>query len=104
MAVEKITVQIPKHYLVNLATHGNMGTGELPKLMQIWASRQCREHGLHDDVVKALDEKIAQSRKNLTNMLGEEIMIELDKHIDVGLKKVEKLWKRGKEVPDENGT
>ena len=88
----RVMVEIPVHYLVQIATHGNMGTGELSMFMKSWAERLCRQHGLHDLVVKELDKKIAKSRQNLENVLGKEIMDELDDHIDKGLEKVKKAW------------
>lgn len=94
---KKITVEIPVSYLIQIATHGNMGTGKLSAFMHAWAERACRENGLHDEVVKELDRKIRQSRRNLENMLGKEIMEDLDAHIDAGLEKVQKLWRSGDE-------
>ena len=92
--MSKITVEIPKHYLIQIATYGKMGTGELGSFMQAWAERECRANGLHEEVVKALDAKIRQSRKNLENLLGKDIMDEFDAHIDRGLKKVEDAWNK----------
>jgi aminoglycoside phosphotransferase family enzyme len=94
---KKVTVEIPVSYLIQIATHGNMGTGKLSAFMHAWAERACRENGLHDEVVKELDRKIKQSRKNLENLLGKPIMDELDTHIDKGLEKAQKLWRRGDE-------
>lgn len=88
----RVMVEMPVSYLVQIATHGNMGTGKLSMFIKSWAERMCRKHGLHDMVVKELDKKIAQSRKNLENVLGKEIMGELDAHIDKGLEKVKKAW------------
>ena len=88
----RVMVEMPVSYLVQIATHGNMGTGELSMFMKAWAERLCRQHGLHDLVVKELDKKIAKSRQNLENVLGKEIMDELDNHIDKGLDKVKKAW------------
>ena len=72
-----------------------MGTGELSMFMKTWAEKVCREHGLHDKVVAALERKLKQQRKNLNNLLGKDIMDELDKHIDEGLQKWQGMWKQG---------
>ena len=88
----RVVVEMPVGYLVQIATHGDMGTGELSMFMKSWAVGLCREYGLHDMVVKELDKKMAQSRKNLENILGKEIMDELKNHIDKGLEKVKKAW------------
>lgn len=94
MAQDKITVEMPVSYLVQVATHGNMGTGELSSFMQAWAKRMCRENGLHEEVIKSLDRKIKQARTNLENLLGKDIMDELDAHIDKGLEAVQKTWEK----------
>jgi hypothetical protein len=90
---KRVMVEMPVGYLVQIATHGKMGTGELSSFMHAWAERMCRKHGLHDMVVKELDRKIRQSKKNLENILGKDIMDELDAHIDKGLEKVKESWR-----------
>jgi len=34
---DKIQIEIPVYYLLCVAVHGNMGTGELPELFKVWA-------------------------------------------------------------------
>ena len=61
---KRVVVEMPVGYLVQIATHGKMGTGELSMFMKSWAERLCRRHGLHSLVVKELDKKVNYPRIN----------------------------------------
>ena len=37
-------IDIPENYLLWIATHGNMGTGDLPKFLQNWAVKKVNEN------------------------------------------------------------
>ena len=41
-----VNVNIPKYYLLQLAAHGNMGTGKVAAGMRVWAEKRCIEHNM----------------------------------------------------------
>jgi len=80
-------VEIPEVYLLTIAVHGNMGSGELPDLMKAWALKECKRAGLEKRVKALQEERLKELAKRLRNTLGDDFM---DK-VDVELNKVSKL-------------
>jgi hypothetical protein len=78
---DELTVEIPKFYLLTIAAHGNMGDGELPKLMQTWAQIKCRELGLDPELISLQKERLRVMETNLRNVLGDDAMNSLAKSI-----------------------
>lgn len=89
MKNDKITIEIPVFYLLQIAVYGNMGTGELPDLMKIYAQRILRGNGYSDILREEQDKSLKQLRNNLKNVLGNEGMSKIDSALQdavVGLK------------------
>jgi hypothetical protein len=78
---DDLTVKIPKSYLLTLAVYGNMGDGELPKLMQTWAQIRCRELGLDPELIALQKERLRSMEVNLRNVLGDGAIDSLSKQI-----------------------
>ena len=84
----KIKVEIPEEFLLQIATHGNMGTGELADLIRIWAQKECDRNGLSAKVAQMQMEKINELRKSLTNVIGKDMMNTLDEGISKATKAI----------------
>lgn len=69
-----ITVEIDKFYLLTIACYGNMGDGELPKIMQAWAQKTCKDVGLLEEFNQMQKERLAELRKRVVNVIGEDNM------------------------------
>ena len=72
MENKEISCLVPLSFLMQIATHGKMGTGELPSLMRTWSQRIIRENGYSTELKNAQDEKIIQLKESLTNVLGKD--------------------------------
>ena len=83
-------VEIPVVYLLTIACYGNMGDGELPDLMRVWAERKCKELGYTEDLRKMREEKILTLKTRLTNVLGGELVGKLEEEIDVAVSLIKK--------------
>lgn len=84
----KHLVEIPDIYLLTIAVHGNMGDGELPDLMRVWATRLCRELGLEKELHQMQDERHAELRKRLQNALGERFVSDVEGVVEATMRKV----------------
>ena len=78
---EKHAVEIPEFYLLVMATHGNLGSGTVPKLMQTWATKECERLGLHDQLVELRKRNLEKLRQRLQNVLGEQEVEYIDSAI-----------------------
>lgn len=78
MENKEISCLVPLSFLMQIATHGKMGTGELPSLMRTWSQRIIRENGYSTELKNAQDEKIIQLKESLTNVLGKDVVKKID--------------------------
>jgi len=78
----KHTVEIPELFLLVIAIHGNMGDGELPDLMKIWARGECGRLGLSEKFRELQKECLDELRLRLRNTLGNDLMNDLENEID----------------------
>lgn len=80
------SVEIPEGWLVLLAAHGKMGSGDVPRLMQQWAGNQCRVLGIEDKMLEMKAEYTSELRQRLANTLGSDAMSKVDSLISKTLK------------------
>ena len=83
-----VTVEIPRHVLVDIAACGRMGTGEVLVFTRQWAERACLEAGLKEELNKVRVERLEQNRTNLRNLLGDDMMNRIDATIKSAIQKV----------------
>ena len=86
---EEYMVRIPKFYLLTLAVHGNMGDGELPGLMRTWAERECQKLGLTKEMRQLQDSHLKELQVRLTNVLGKDMVEQINTTISEAIKKLE---------------
>jgi len=84
----KVLVEIPEFYLLTIAVYGNMGDGDLPDLMKIWAQKVCKEVGLHEEMIKMQNEKLREQEKRLRNILGDDMVNDIHNTIEDTIKKI----------------
>ena len=63
-------VEVPEQFLVTLSVYGNMGDGDLPKVMQVWAERECARLGLADKVRVERESRYQELKRRVTNIMG----------------------------------
>lgn len=80
----KVTVSMAIDDLVHIASHGDMGSGELGTLMQHWAMRECERAGLMRELSDAQTAKLRSLKTNIANVLG----IDTVRKIELQIKKV----------------
>ena len=78
---DKVTVEIPKIWLLTLAGHGNMGSGDIPKLMQTWAETVCRENGLEEQMLEAKAQHFKELRDRLSNTMGSDTLESIESRV-----------------------
>jgi uncharacterized protein (DUF3820 family) len=76
-----IQVDIPENYLLIIAAHGNMGSGELPDFMKMWAQKICRENGLDSKLRELQIANAKELRSRISNTLGADAMERIDASI-----------------------
>lgn len=69
-----VDISIPLYYLLQIAVQGKLGSGELPSLMQRWAQNELRDNGYEEQLINAQNENIEIMKKNLKNVIGEDIV------------------------------
>lgn len=74
---EKHTVEIPEFYLLTIAAYGNMGDGDLPKIMQIWAQRECKRLGIESKMIDLQKEHLRELEKRIRNVVGNDAVDKL---------------------------
>ena len=79
---DKIMIEIPVYYMGIIATHGNMGTGDLPDTLKYFFTRLLVNNGYGDLLAEMQKEKIAQLRKSLSNVVGKDGMQKIDSALD----------------------
>jgi len=72
--LEKIPVDIPIEYLLELATNGEEGSGKLQSYIVGWAHRVCLENYLEDKMRVMQFKKFDILRQNLKNLIGDSNM------------------------------
>ena len=83
-----VIVDIPENYLLIIASHGNMGSGDLPTFMKMWAQKLCVENGLSEKLREAQIENTIQLRTRISNVLGTDSMQKIDASISEAIKKL----------------
>ena len=81
-------VSIPQSFLLTLGAHGNMGDGELPSLMRIWAQRECQRLGLSKELKDLQAERIRDLQKRLTNVLGKDAVTMIEATVNEAIDKL----------------
>lgn len=64
------TVEIPEWALLTIATHGNMGSGEVPRMMQVWAEKECERLGLKEKLRKEREERYQDLKQRVSSLWG----------------------------------
>jgi len=77
----KLSIEIPKQYLLIIAVHGNMGDGELPDIMRIWAQNECRRLGIEKQLIELQNDHLRELEKRMRNVLGDDVMDKLTTNI-----------------------
>lgn len=70
----KHQVEIDEWYLLTIATHGTLGDGELPDLMERWAQQEVERLGLGGKLKELRLEKVRDLESKLRNTLGNEMV------------------------------
>jgi hypothetical protein len=78
---DKLTVEIPEFFLLTIAVHGNMGGGELPDIMRVWAQNECQRLGLMDKYVQLQKDRLRELEKRIRNVLGNDAVDKLNSDI-----------------------
>jgi hypothetical protein len=68
--MDKIVIQIPVDYVVELATYGE--TGKVSKLIQLFFEKQLKDKGLENKIHTAREIKLQETFVNLKRTLGSE--------------------------------
>ena len=89
---KKYTIEIPEYYLLIIATHGKLGSGKTPSIMQTWAMRKCHELGLNDKLKEFQIRNIVELKQRIKNTLGQETIDNIDKIVNEVMNKI-KEWK-----------
>lgn len=80
----KVSVEISKNYLLTIATHGNMGSGELPDLMQHWAIKVLIDNGLGKELEEEQNKKLKQLFSNIKKVAGDDFAEQLLNAVSLG--------------------
>jgi hypothetical protein len=78
MARRMVTVEMAVDDLVRIATHGELGTGQLGDLMKAWAIRECGKQGLLEELKQSQNAKLLAIRENLKRVIGPELVSGID--------------------------
>lgn len=73
------TVSIPESFLLTIAVYGNMGDGDLPKLMQIWAENKCKDLGLASEMSSLRNERYEELKQRVSNVFGSDTAERIEK-------------------------
>ena len=79
----KHSVEISEEYLLQIATCGKMGSGELTEMMRLWAERECNRLGLSGKLLELQIAKVKELRESLRNIIGDDNIKVIDKSISV---------------------
>lgn len=79
--MKKHSVEMPESFLMTIATHGNLGDGDLPRLMQIWAENECKRLNITDDLLKMKHEKYKMLKEQVSNLLGSDTVERIEKAV-----------------------
>jgi hypothetical protein len=94
-----INVELPVTFLLHVATYGNMGTGEMAEFASRKAKQVLISNGYEALVNEALDKKLEELRKSLTNILGAPNMEKINRALELGAESVKEVSRR---LKDEN--
>lgn len=79
---------MPEHYLLILAAHGNMGDGEVPGLMRLWAEGECERLGLAQQMGAERERNLKLLEERLANVIGQQDVDRIKRTIDTALDKL----------------
>lgn len=88
--MNKHKIEMPELYLIIIATYGKLGTGDTPRLMQLWAKQECKRLGLTDKLREMQRRNIIELRQQIKNTLGKETLDSLDKTMNDMINKLKK--------------
>lgn len=89
--MQKVTVEIPEPYLLQVAVAGEMGDGHLLASMQAWAEQECVRCGLEQNMRSLMTKRLEEMRLRLKNVIGDDLMTEIDTAI---ITTIDKLRRR----------
>ena len=77
------SVEIPESLLLILASRGNMGDDRIPKIMQLWAERECERLGLAEKVLQEKARNYAEIKARVSAIIGSDTIEEVEKRASV---------------------
>lgn len=80
-----LTVKIPVEWLLILATQGNMGSGEIPDIMQRWAKDQLIQSRYQQEYSDRQKEVMQETLQRLKNVIGDDETAKVMKAIASGV-------------------
>jgi hypothetical protein len=80
---QKFTVEIPEILLLILASRGNMGDDEIPRMMQLWAEGECKRLGLAEKVLQEKARNYAEIKARVSAIIGSDTIEEVEKRVSV---------------------
>jgi hypothetical protein len=69
---DRIAIEVPVWYLIQLAVYGDMGTGKIPKTMQNWAQNQLNEHGYDKVFKEEQNKRLKELLTSIHNVIGDD--------------------------------
>ncbi len=93
----EVTVNIPKLWLLHIATYGDMGSGELGEFLKNWAVKTAIENGLSEELETERKTKLKQLGVNLSNILGMDMVRDIQNSVDDAMDNLQKRRKAREE-------
>jgi hypothetical protein len=84
-------VEIPDSFLLTIAVYGNMGDGDLPDIMRIWAQKECRRLGLQEEMIKLQKYRLRELEIKIRNVMGDDAIDKLGNDIKKVAKAINKV-------------
>jgi len=104
--MDEIFVKIPKDYLLILAVHGNMGDGEIPDFMRIWAEKTCLQCNMETELRELQSERLKELKSRISKVLGEPAVNQITEECEAAGKvlheRMEKLRSDDKRLIEKN--
>ena len=80
---QKFTVEIPEILLLILASRGNMGDDEIPRMMQLWAEGECKRLGLAEKMIQEKARNYDEVKTRAVAILGASTVKEVEERVSV---------------------
>mgnify|MGYP003551818683 CR=1 FL=1 len=77
------SVEIPESLLLILASRGNMGDDRIPKIMQLWAERECERLGLAEKMIQEKARNYEEVKARAAAILGASTVKEVEERVSV---------------------